>query len=109
MVEHQTGAGSGLRLRVGDPAQSLEIASFGQSASKSVSKQFSSIFAGTDLETWLREEGIDTITLVGYMKNNRVLVSAAAAEPLGFTVGVLSDATGARPVTAARASPPAAP
>ncbi|MCC3269488.1 cysteine hydrolase [Arthrobacter gengyunqii] len=64
-------------------------------ATKRISKQFSSIFAGTDLESWLREQGIDTITLAGYMTNNCVIASAAAAEPLGFAVEVLSDATGA--------------
>lgn len=64
-------------------------------AAKRISKQFSSIFADTDLEAWLREQGIDTITFVGYMTNNCVIASAAAAEPLGFAVEVLSDATGA--------------
>jgi hypothetical protein len=43
----------------------------------------------------LREQGIDTITLSGYMTNNCVIASAASAEPLGFTVEVLRDATGA--------------
>lgn len=66
-----------------------------ENAAKRISKQFSSIFAGTDLEPWLREQGIDTITLAGYMTNNCVIASAAAAEPLGFAVEVLSDATGA--------------
>ena len=40
------------------------------------------------------ENSVDTITLVGYMTNNCVIGTAAAAEPLGFTVEVLSDATG---------------
>ncbi|WGW10615.1 isochorismatase family protein [Saxibacter everestensis] len=73
----------------------LEVAAHEERASKRISKQFSSIFAGTDLEAWLRGQAIDTITLVGYMTNNCVLASAAAAEPLGFAVEVLSDATGA--------------
>lgn len=64
-------------------------------AAKRISKQFSSVFAGTDLAAWLHGQGIDTITLVGYMTNNCVLSSAADAEPLGFAVEVLSDATGA--------------
>lgn len=68
-------------------------------ASKRISKQFASIFAGTDLEAWLRDQDIDTVTLVGYMTNNCVLASAAAAEPLGFAVEVLSDATGAVDLT----------
>lgn len=72
-----------------------EVAAHENAAAKRISKQFSSVFADTDLEAWLREQGIDTITLAGYMTNNCVLASAAAAEPLGFTVEVLSDATGA--------------
>ncbi|MFD3688028.1 cysteine hydrolase family protein [Nocardiopsis sp. NPDC058631] len=71
------------------------VAAHEQRASHRIRKQFSSIFAGTDLESWLRDRGIDTITLVGYMTNNCVIASAAAAEPLGFAVEVLSDATGA--------------
>ena len=72
-----------------------EVVAHEDTAAKRVGKQFSSIFADTDLEAWLREQGLDTITLVGYMTNNCVIASAAAAEPLGFAVVVISDATGA--------------
>ncbi|WP_114854590.1 isochorismatase family protein [Brachybacterium sp. YJGR34] len=72
-----------------------EVAAHEERAALRVTKQFSSVFAGTELESWLREHGIDTVTLVGYMNNNCVLASAAGAEPLGFAVEVLSDATGA--------------
>ncbi|MEN5073142.1 isochorismatase family protein [Isoptericola cucumis] len=65
------------------------------STAKRVVKNYSSIFSATDLEQWLRGQEIDTLTLVGYMTNNCVVGSAAAAEPLGLTVEVLSDATGA--------------
>jgi nicotinamidase-related amidase len=68
-------------------------------ASKRVSKTVASIFEGTGLVEWLRAEGIDTIALTGYMTNNCVLASAAAAEPHGLTVEVLSDATGAIPLS----------
>lgn len=44
---------------------------------------------------WLREHGVDTVTLVGYMTNNCVLASAVEAEGLGFATEVLADATGA--------------
>lgn len=60
-----------------------------------VTKMFGSVFAGTGLDELLRGRGVETITLVGYMTNNCVLASAAAAEPLGYTVEVLRDATGA--------------
>lgn len=62
---------------------------------KRVTKQLSSVFAGTDVAAWLAELGVDTVTLVGYMTNNCVLATAAGAEELGLTVEVLSDATGA--------------
>jgi nicotinamidase-related amidase len=68
-------------------------------AAKRVSKNVASVFEGTGLAEWLRGEGIDTITITGYMTNNCVLASAAAAEPLGFAVEVLSDATGAIPLS----------
>jgi nicotinamidase-related amidase len=62
---------------------------------KRVTKQFGSVFAGTDLLAWLRERDVDTITLVGYMTNNCIIASAADAETHGIAVEVLSDATGA--------------
>ena len=62
---------------------------------KAVTKQFGSVFAGTDLVDWLRENAIDTVTLVGYMTNNCIIASAAEAETHGIAVEVLSDATGA--------------
>ncbi|HCG55634.1 MULTISPECIES: isochorismatase family protein [Brevibacterium] len=62
---------------------------------QSVVKEYGSVYADTDLEAWLREKDVDTVTLVGYMTNNCILSSAAQAEVLGFTTEVLSDATGA--------------
>nr|WP_201471066.1 isochorismatase family protein [Microbacterium hydrocarbonoxydans] len=62
---------------------------------KRVVKQFSSIFPETGMQEWLTENGIDTITLVGFMTNNCVIATAADAETRGVTVEVLSDATGA--------------
>lgn len=83
------------------------IAAYENAAAKRISKQFSSIFADTGLDAWLRGQGIDTITLVGYMTNNCVIASAAAAEPLGFAVEVLSDATGAIDLANAAGTAPA--
>lgn len=47
------------------------------------------------------------MTLIGYMTNNCVIGSAAAAEPLGFSVEVLWDATGAIGIANAAGSIPA--
>ncbi|WP_160075232.1 isochorismatase family protein [Pseudoclavibacter sp. 8L] len=62
---------------------------------KAITKRFSSVFAETDLLAWLRAADVDTVTFVGYMTNNCIIASAAAAEELGIDVEVLSDATGA--------------
>ncbi|SDE04882.1 isochorismatase family protein [Nocardioides lianchengensis] len=62
---------------------------------KRVSKDRSSVFAGTDVAAWLAERDVDTITIVGFMTNNCDLATAASAEELGLAAEVLSDATGA--------------
>lgn len=84
-----------------------EIDKRADNAAHRITKPFASVFAGTGLEEWLREREIDTITLVGYMTNNCVIGSTAAAEPLGFTVEVLSDATGAIDIANSAGSAPA--
>lgn len=74
---------------------------------KRVSKQYASVFDGTGLVDWLREKSIDRVTLVGYMTNNCIIGTAVTAEPLGITVEVLSDATGAIHIANAAGSIPA--
>ncbi|CAH0199989.1 isochorismatase family protein [Plantibacter sp. VKM Ac-2885] len=96
VVQHSSGSGA----PVFDPETSAfelhpEVVRRAQPSWKGVVKQYGSVFAGTDLEAWLREQGVNTVTLVGYMTNNCVIASAAGAEELGIEVEVLSDATGA--------------
>ena len=62
---------------------------------KRITKNYASIFDDTDALAWLKENSVDTVTLVGFMTNNCVIGSAVGAEPLGITAEVLSDATGA--------------
>lgn len=64
-------------------------------SSKRVHKHFGSVFAGTDVAEWLRENNIDTITIAGFMTNNCDLATAVEAEGLGFAAEILSDASGA--------------
>ena len=59
-----------------------------------VTKGSVSAFPGTDLEAWLREAGVDTITIAGYMTQHCCAGTARDAAELGFTVEFLSDATG---------------
>ena len=70
----------------------------------SVTKRFGTVFAGTDLVERLRQDGVDTVTFVGYMTNNCILASAAEAETHELAAEVLSDATGAIHLTNAAGS-----
>jgi nicotinamidase-related amidase len=64
-------------------------------AGKRVVKNYASVFDHTGLADWLRQNDVNTVTLVGYMVNNCILATASAAAPLGFSAEVLSDAIGA--------------
>lgn len=59
-----------------------------------IEKNLPGSFTGTDLEAWLRERGIDTITITGYMTQMCCDTTARQAVHLGFSVEFLSDATG---------------
>ncbi|MBP1327449.1 nicotinamidase-related amidase [Leucobacter exalbidus] len=96
VVQHQYPAGAPV-FAEGSAGWELhpDIAARRKDSWKHIVKGYASVFAGTDFEAWLREQQVDAITLVGYMTNNCDLATAAAAEPLGFGVEVLSDASGA--------------
>ena len=59
-----------------------------------IEKSFPGSFTGTDLEDWLRKNGIDTITICGYMTHMCCDTTSRQAYHRGFTVEFLSDATG---------------
>lgn len=96
VVQHQYPAGAPV-FAEGSEGWELhpEISSRHKDSWKHIVKSYASVFAGTDFESWLRDNDVNTITVVGYMTNNCDLATAAAAEPLGFGVEVLSDASGA--------------
>lgn len=95
-VQHEYPAGAPV-FAVGSEGWKLhpEIASRRKDSWMHLVKNYASVFADTDFEAWLRKNEIEAITLVGYMTNNCDLATAAAAEPLGIAVEVLSDACGA--------------
>jgi nicotinamidase-related amidase len=59
-----------------------------------VDKTLPGSFTGTALETWLRERGIDTVAIAGYMTQMCCDTTSRQAVHLGFNVEFLSDATG---------------
>jgi nicotinamidase-related amidase len=63
-----------------------------------VQKTMPSSFVGTDLGAWLTKQGVDTITIVGYLTQTCDESTARDAVHLGYRVEFLSDATGAIPL-----------
>lgn len=59
-----------------------------------IEKHLPGSFTGTDLDLWLREHGVDTVTIAGYMSHMCCDTTARQAAHLGFGVEFLSDATG---------------
>ena len=61
---------------------------------KLIEKTFPGSFTGTDLESWLKENNIDTVVISGYMTHMCCDTTARQAFHAGFNVEFLSDATG---------------
>jgi nicotinamidase-related amidase len=59
-----------------------------------VEKTLPSAFTGTNLEFWLRSNGIETLTIAGYMTHNCDMSTVVHALHMGFAVEFLRDATG---------------
>jgi nicotinamidase-related amidase len=96
VVQHQLPEGAPV-FAAGSRSFSLhpEIEKRVKPAWKHVVKDKSSVFAGTDVASWLSERKVDTISIIGYMINNCDLATAVGAEELGLNAEVLTDATGA--------------
>ncbi|BAZ50442.1 isochorismatase family protein [Nostoc sp. NIES-4103] len=59
-----------------------------------IEKNLPGSFTGTELESWLKNRGIDTVVICGYMTQMCCDTTARQASHLGFSVEFLSDATG---------------
>ena len=57
-------------------------------------KELPGSFTGTNLEEWLREHGIETVVICGYMTQMCCDTTSRQAVHLGYKVEFLSDATG---------------
>jgi len=59
-----------------------------------IEKKLPGSFTGTNLEQWMRDSGVDTLVVCGYMTQLCCDTTARQAQHLGFKVEFLSDATG---------------
>jgi nicotinamidase-related amidase len=64
-----------------------------------IEKHLPGSFTETELEPWLRQQGVDTVVVAGYMTHMCCDTTAKQAVHLGFTVEFLSDATGTLPLS----------
>ena len=59
-----------------------------------IHKSLPGSFTGTELETWLRERGVESVVIAGYMTQMCCDTTARQAMHFGFGVEFLSDGTG---------------
>ena len=94
VVVQQTGPADAPAFATGSPGWQLLRTMDGVVADLSIEKALPSAFAGTRLQEWLQEKGVDTLTLVGFLTHNCIDSTAREALHRGYRVEVLADATG---------------
>jgi nicotinamidase-related amidase len=82
-------------LLPGSPGNAIQVTALPKATEPIYRKHVNSAFIGTDLEKDLRQDGIDTLVMVGLTTNHCVSTSARMAGNLGFETYVVSDATAA--------------
>ncbi len=80
-------------LRPNQPGNAIKRVVAPQGDEPVIQKSVNSAFIGTDLETRLRENKIDSVVIVGLTTNHCVETSARMAGNLGFNTFVVDDAT----------------
>lgn len=82
-------------LRPGLPGNASQAAAAPEGTEPVYRKNVNSAFIGTTLEQDLRQDGIDTLVVVGLTTNHCVSTTVRMAGNLGFRTFVVSDATAA--------------
>lgn len=78
----------------GTPEWQLHPAVAGRPHDVLIDKALPGSFTATELESWLRERGLERLAVAGYMTHMCVDTTSRQAMHLGFEVTVLDDATG---------------
>src|SRR5208282_86146 len=98
VIQHQTLQEDKPFFQKGKPGWELHPEVAGRPRDLRIEKTLPGSFTGTGLESWLREQGIDTVTIAGYMTHMCCDTTARQAVHRGFAVEFLSDATGTLPL-----------
>ncbi|MES2102726.1 MAG: cysteine hydrolase family protein [Pseudomonadota bacterium] len=103
VVQHTAPEGAPI-FQKGKPAWELHDTVKSRGHDHHIEKGMPSIFTGTDAAAWLKENGIDTLSITGYMTQNCNASTIYQAMHDGYQVEMLSDATGAVPYANAAGS-----
>ena len=91
-----------------DPQYRIRPEVMPREGEKLVGKHFASSFRGTDLEAWLKVQGVTRLVVVGMQTHMCVEAATRAAADLGFQVTVLHDAGATRALRFGSTEVPAA-
>ncbi|HXG93908.1 MAG TPA: cysteine hydrolase family protein [Blastocatellia bacterium] len=94
VIQHAAPQPDSLVFRRGSPEWQLHESIANRQRDLLIEKNLPGSFTNTPLESWLRENGIDTVTISGYMTQMCCDTTARQAVHRGFAVEFLSDATG---------------
>lgn len=78
----------------GTPGWELNEVVGGRPRDHYIEKNFPSVFTGTDLKDWIAANGVDTLSVVGYMTHNCDASTIFEAAHLQLNVEFLDDASG---------------
>ncbi len=96
VVQHTSPAGAPAFDR-GTPGWELHPEVARRPRDHDIEKHRDSVFTGTDLAEWIERNGIDTLTVSGYMTHNCDASTVFGAVHAGLQVEFLSDASGSLP------------
>lgn len=94
VIRHQAQSDDSPVFRKGSPEWELHPEVAGRHRDVLIEKNWPDSFHETRLEEWLKNNGIDTLTVCGYMTQMCCDTTARRAFHLGYAVEFLSDATG---------------
>lgn len=99
VIQHTNIAPEAATFRKGTPGWELHDEIKRRHADVVIEKHLPGSFTGTNLEHWLEDHGITTVTIAGYMTQMCCDTTARQAFHRGYTVNFLSDATGTLSIT----------
>lgn len=95
-VHHEIEGDDAPFFKPGTPGAAINASVAPKAGEKTVLKHLPNSFARTGLEAFLRENGVEAVTICGAMSQMCIDATARAASDMGFDVTVVEDACGAK-------------